>query len=130
MSLIELRLDMPLISKARPRCGKGHAYLPSAYREWKKLTQMRLEDLWIQNQLPTFSKAIPIKNLTVEAHGPGRSDSDNLLGALLDAGLPQKPGWRGCWTDDRVTIIPSVCFYWIRSREQFWVIRILTDTTP
>ena len=34
--LIQLRLDLPLMSKARPRCARGgHAYMPQPYREWK-----------------------------------------------------------------------------------------------
>jgi len=119
----QLRLDMPLMSKARPRVARGRAYMPAPYMDWKKEAQQQLETLWSEHELPTYDKSTPIK-LTVEAHGPGRCDSDNLLGALLDAGLPKKSGWTGCWSDDRVTVIPWVCFEWVKSSEQFWLLKI------
>ncbi|ACT65681.1 predicted protein [Cyanophage PSS2] len=121
--MIEVRLDMPLMSKARPRVARGRAYMPAPYVNWKKTAQVQLESLWTENDLPTYDKETPIK-LSVQAHGPGRCDSDNLLGALLDAGLPVKQGWRGCWVDDRVTVIPWVCFEWVKNSEQFWVLQI------
>ncbi len=111
------------MSKARPRVARGRAYMPAPYMDWKKEAQAKLETLWSEHELPTYDKSTPIK-LTVEAHGPGRCDSDNLLGALLDAGLPKKSGWTGCWSDDRVTVIPWVCIEWVKSSEQFWLLKI------
>lgn len=115
------RLDLPLISKARPRFGKGHSYLPQKYRDWKHSARERLKGLWTEFGLDTLEHF----EIEVEAHGPGRCDADNLIGALLDAGLPdKKTGWSGAWKDDRVTVIPYISFRWIRDKEQFWDVRI------
>lgn len=122
MREIKFRLNMPLKSKARPRLGKGRAFLPADYREWKNTTRDHLKQYWVDFDLETLSQF----ELHVEAHGPGRCDADNLIGALLDAGLPdKKTGWRGAWKDDRVTVIPFISFRWIRDKEQYWDIRIV-----
>ena len=98
--------------------------MPGKYRQWKKDAEDQLKLIWIERDLPTFTKEQPI-TMAVEAHGPGRCDADNLLGALLDSGLPnKKTGWRGCWSDDRVTVIPSICFTWIRDSSQFWIVSL------
>lgn len=118
------RLDLELMSKARPRFGKGHSYLPAPYRDWKNRARDQLKAVWVEYGLETLENF----RLHVEAHGPGRSDADNLIGALLDAGLPDsRTGWRGAWRDDRVTVIPELSFKWVRSREQFWLISIKTS---
>lgn len=116
-------LDLPLMSKARPRFGsKGsHAYLPSKYRDWKSQCRDRLKAIWVEFDLPTLDSF----ELEIEAHGPGRCDADNLLGSILDAGLPDKAtGWRGCWRDDRVTVVPSVSLCWIQDKNQYWKLRL------
>ena len=122
MAEIKLRLDMPLMSKARPRCARGgHAYMPPNYREWKNQARDHLMAHWVDFDLPTLEQF----TIHVEAHGPGRHDGDNLIAALLDAGLPdKKTGWRGCWKDDRVTVCPALSFRWCRDRYQFWDITI------
>ena len=89
--------------------------------EWKNTTRDHLKQLWVDFDLPTLE----LFEMEVEAHGPGRCDADNLLGALLDSGIPdKKTGWAGAWKDDRVTVIPFVSLRWIRSKEQFWVVRL------
>ena len=117
MREIRFRLDMPLMSKARPRFGKGRSYLPASYREWKDQTRQLLKGIWDKNGIETLTQF----EMNVEAHGPGRCDADNLIGALLDAGLPdKKTGWSGAWKDDRVTVIPYLSFRWVRDKAQYW----------
>ena len=122
MTEIFFRLDLPLMSKARPRLGRGRAFLPPAYRAWKNQAREELRRIWEERGLETLQGF----ELRVEAHGPGRCDADNLIGALLDSGLPDKgTGWPGAWKDDRVTVVPFISFRWIRDRAQFWDVRIL-----
>lgn len=124
MREISFRLDMPLKSKARPRLGKGRAFMPKDYMEWKNATRDHLKQFWVDFDLPTLQQF----ELLVEAHGPGRCDADNLIGALLDAGLPdKKTGWPGAWKDDRVTVIPYISFRWVKDTDQYWdlTLRIL-----
>ena len=124
MREIRFRLDLPLMSKARPRFGKGRSYLPAAYRDWKNQARDQLKAIWSEQELDTLQQF----EIEVEAHGPGRCDADNLIGSLLDAGLPdKKTTWAGAWKDDRVTVIPYLSFRWIRDKEQFWdvLVRVL-----
>ena len=119
-------LDLPLISKARPRFGQGRSYLPAKYREWKNAARDRLKALWVDMELETLEQF----EMEVVAYGPGRCDADNMIGARLASGLPdKKTGWRGAWKDDRVTVIPYISFRWIRSKEQRWevTVRVLTN---
>lgn len=123
MAEIRFRLDLPLMSKARPRFGKGRSYLPAAYRAWKDEARNQLKRIWAEQELETLESF----ELRVEAHGPGRCDADNLIGSLLDSGLPdKKTGWAGAWKDDRVTVVPFISFRWVRDREQFWDVVIET----
>jgi hypothetical protein len=87
-------LLVPLQPKARPRFS-GHAYQDSRYREWMKTARAVLGEWWT---VPPLGKGeIVVVSLTFR--GPGTSDLDNLIGAILDAG-------KGIvWTDDRVTVI-------------------------
>jgi len=122
MKEIRVRLDLPLMSKARPRFGQGRSYLPAAYREWKNKARRLMRYFWQTNELPVLQEF----ELYVEAHGPGRCDADNLIGSLLDAGLPdKKTNFEGCWRDDRVTVVPYISFRWVRDKQQFWDICII-----
>ena len=125
MTEINLRIELPLMSKARPRCTRGgHAYMPPRYMEWKRQARDQLMGFWVDMDLPTLEQF----EFHVKAYGPGRSDPDNLIAAMLDAGLPDKKSdWRGCWRDDRVTVCPKLSFEWIRSRQQFWELRIISS---
>lgn len=121
MQEINFRIDLPLMSKARPRFGGGHSYLPAKYRDWKNQMRDHLKQYWIDFDLPTLRDF----ELELVAHGPGRCDGDNLLGAFLDAGLPdKKTGWPGAWADDRVTVIPFISLRWVRSKVPHWDVRI------
>jgi len=121
MREIAFTLHLPLMSKARPRFGQGRSYLPTKYREWKNSARDQLKAVWTEYDLETLEQF----EIEVEAYGPGRCDADNLIGALLDSGLPdKKTGWRGAWKDDRVTVVPFLSFRWHRNKEEKWVIRI------
>ena len=120
---ILVSLPLPLMGKARPRCGQGRVYLPPEYREWKRRAADLLAAHWQEYNLPTITAA---KHLHLTAYGPGRHDPDNLLGAVLDAGLPSRAtGWRGCWRDDRVTVFPRTSFHWVRCSNEHWSLRII-----
>lgn len=119
---VRFRLDLPLMSKARPRFGQGRSYLPAPYRAWKDRARRLLRFFWETSQLPTLTQC----EVHVVAHGPGRCDADNLIGALLDSMIPDKrSGFAGCIKDDRVTVVNHISFRWIRSKDQFWDIRIV-----
>ena len=121
MREFSFRLPLPLKSKARPRFGKGRSFMPKDYMDWKNQARDHLKQYWVDFELPTLEHF----ELQVEAHGPGRCDADNLIGSLLDSGLPdKKTGWAGAWKDDRVTVIPYISFRWVRDKEQYWDITI------
>ena len=123
MREIQFTLELPLMSKARPRFGQGRSYLPAKYREWKNNARDQLKAIWVEFELDTLEQF----EMEVQAYGPGRCDADNLIGALLDSGLPdKKTGWRGAWKDDRVTVIPYISFRWHRSKEEKWVVLLRT----
>lgn len=121
MQEISFRIDAPLKSKARPRFGKGHSYMPKDYMEWKELVRSQLKEIWASQGLTTLEQF----ELEVTGHGPGRNDGDNLIAAFMDCGLPdKKTGWPGAWKDDRVTVIPYLSFRWVRDKEQFWLVTV------
>jgi Holliday junction resolvase RusA-like endonuclease len=104
VSSFELRL--PLQPKARPRfSGQGRAYTDSRYREWMQSARAILGEWWTLPPLDQNKVVV----VSVLFRGPGVSDLDNLLGAVLDAG-------KGVlWVDDRVTIISRVEASWRQS---------------
>lgn len=120
--LIRFRLDVALMPKARPRVPRrGKAYMPDSYDDWREEVRGLLTAIWAEKGLTTLDRF----HLHVVAHGPGRADGDNLLGALLDAGLPhKKTGWPGAWKDDRVTRLPFFTFRWVSSKDAFWDVKI------
>lgn len=123
---ISFRLNLPLKSKARPRFGKGRTFMPASYREWQTKARRLLRMVWDSSDLGVLEHC----EIHVVAHGPGRSDPDNLIGALLDALQPDKhTGWEGVIKDDRVTVVPVITFRWVKSKEQFWDVRILTGVS-
>lgn len=119
---LQLTLPLPLMSKARPRFTRtGRTYLPEAYRAWRHQAQDLLKGHWLAFDLPTVCSG----RVALTFYGPARHDLDNLVGAVLDAGLPDKAtGWRGCWRDDRVGVFPALQAEWIRSRDQRIDLRI------
>lgn len=104
-------LDVPLKSKARPRFARGHAYMPKDYREWIKLCRSCIKTQMELQNMPTISHA---SHLSLLFSGYARHDLDNLLGAVLDAGLPCG-NWSGAWADDRVSVFPSICVNFVKS---------------
>ncbi|MGA0983743.1 MAG: RusA family crossover junction endodeoxyribonuclease [Burkholderiaceae bacterium] len=104
------------MSKARPRFTRtGRTYMPEKYRAWRHECEDLLKGHWLAFDLPTISSC----SAAFSFYGPARFDLDNLVGAVLDAGLPNKAtGWRGCWRDDRVSVFPEICARWHRSRDQ------------
>ena len=121
MAEFTFRLILPLMSKARPRAGRGFVYLPPLYRAWQTLARAELRRIWMEQGMETLKAC----EISVEIHGPGRGDADNVIGALLDAGLPDRAsGWSGAWADDRVTVVPFIACRWIRDRQQFWDVTI------
>ena len=126
--VISLRLDLPLQSKPRPRCTRmGRAYNPPEYSEWKAKARDHLMAYWVDMDLPTLE----LYELELQLHGHGRSDPDNLAGAILDAGLPDKrTGWRGCWRDDRVTCCRRLTVQWEKSAVPHWDLCIRYQQPP
>lgn len=116
MGQLELTLPVDLQPKARPRyMAKGKPYTDAAYRHWMKNTRAILAEWWTR---PPLKKGELIR-LHITFVGPGRSDLDNLAGAVLDAGLPDpktapEPRWGGCWVDDRVTVISCLELHWLK----------------
>lgn len=106
MEIKEFTLRVPLKSKARPRFAGGHGYLPKDYREWKRLCTERIKAVWDSNGWDVIVSAATFEFTFV---GPARHDLDNLVGAVLDAGLPCPTlGFEGAWADDRVSIVRAI----------------------
>ena len=120
---VQFRLDLDLKSKARPRFARGKAYMDTSYQVWQRCCRRLLKMIWDTNDLGVLDNC----EIHVEAHGPGRADPDNLIGALLDAMQPHpKSGWEGVIKDDRVTVVPVISFRWIRDKNQFWDVTLRT----
>lgn len=116
------RLDLPLMAKARPRCCRNRPYMPGPYKEWQSAARESIREVWNRQGLPTLQEL----ELLVEVEGPARSDGDNLIGALLDAGLPHKAsGWSGAWRGDHVAVLPRFAFSWRKSRTPSWSVCVL-----
>jgi len=112
--VIKFTLNIPLKSKARPRFASGHAYLPKDYREWKTLCHNELLSVFRENRWDQITQA---QHISIHFCGHARHDLDNLVGAVLDAGLSDSKGF-GVWADDRVTVFPSLCATFEKSRNQ------------
>lgn len=98
---ITLRLDGPLQPKERPRQGLGRSFTSPKYRAWLKASQESLTFQW--SGRPTMEYAL----CAFEFHGHGRSDVDNLQGAVLDAAVKA-----GILSDDRCTRLPGSFGWW------------------
>lgn len=119
--IIDVR--MPLHSKARPRLTKsGHAYMAESYRLAQAEMRRQVREQW-QPREPLLG---PIA-LYIQAHGEGRSDSDNLAGFLMDAAGPSKKEAGVLWQDDRVSVIPVLIIDWHKAKKEDsrWLIHIL-----
>lgn len=96
MHVREIWLPFRPISKERPRFGGGHAYMSTAYKQWKGDVRSYLAEWWTDLPLDR------INVLVAHFYGPARGDLDNRVGSLLDAakGVLIK--------DDSVTVIPAM----------------------
>lgn len=127
--MITVVLDEPLQGKERPRTDgrrRGRLYMPDGYTKWK----IRVRDKLVR----AFTEAgvtLPIarfEDFRIETHGPCRHDGDNLIGALFDAGLPnRKKGFAGVWVDDRVSRIPRFHFAHVKDRSEFWLLEMVLE---
>lgn len=112
--MIELIVNMPLFSKARPRVTAKGTFMPKEYQLKRKEMIRQLKEQW---QGPPLEGPI---RLELKVKGEGRADADNIIGALMDAanGL--------LWVDDRVSIIPQieVCWDKVPKAESQWLITI------
>ncbi|MEB3360682.1 MAG: RusA family crossover junction endodeoxyribonuclease [Synechococcaceae cyanobacterium] len=101
LRIADFELPLPLQPKARPRFA-GHAYKDAAYRDWSRQCRAILAEWWA---IPPLDKGQVIA-VQFTFRGPGRSDLDNLQGAVMDAG-------KGIvWVDDRVTILRRIVAEW------------------
>ena len=98
---ITLRLAGPLQPKERPRQGMGRSYTSAKYRAWLAASQASLKQQW-QGRQPLEHALIGI-----ELHGHGRSDVDNLSGAVLDAAVKAD-----VLVDDRCARLPGALIWW------------------
>lgn len=106
LQLAEIRLQVPLQPKDRPRASTKDGVLRShrnpKYVAWMKKARALLQKHWV-GPLLTGKTLISVRMMF---YGPGRSDLDNLVGAVLDAGTGI------IWVDDRVTIVRYVEASW------------------
>jgi Holliday junction resolvase RusA-like endonuclease len=103
---ITLRLEGPLQPKERPRQGRGkngksRSFTSPKYREWLESAQAALTEQW--GGRPPLEHAL----VGIELHGHGRSDVDNLSGAVLDAAVKA-----GVLVDDRCARLPGALIWW------------------
>lgn len=113
--IIELVVNMPLYSKARPRVTARGTFMPKEYRVKQAEMVRQLKEQWDGPPLEG-----PLR-LEIDLRGEGRGDADNILGSLMDAGAGI------LWTDDRISIIPEVSVTWEKASksESQWLIRII-----
>lgn len=98
---LALRLDGPLQPKERPRQGMGRSFTSPKYRAWLAASRDSLRAQW--QGRPPLEHALA----GFEFHGHGRSDVDNLSGAVLDAAVKA-----GVLVDDRCTRLPGAICWW------------------
>lgn len=101
MLILNLWLDGRVLPKARPRVSKGQAYLPSAYREWKRDAVLKL--LCQLGNRDSFPIAVPVAVEIALIGASHRGDLDNLAGAVLDALVEA-----AVLTDDRLSCVPKL----------------------
>ena len=101
LTCAEFHFHIALKPKARPRSAEGkRTYMPADYKKWIKEMRAQMAEHWTDHPLNK------VNVLWVKFYGPARSDLDNLLGAVMDAGNGL------IWRDDRVSIIARVEAEW------------------
>lgn len=116
--MIELTVNHPLFSKARPRVTSRGTFMPKAYKDNQKEMRRQLEEQW--GDRPALEGPL---RLEIELYGEGRGDIDNMIGAFFDTAN------KLLWVDDRVSIITAVSVQWEKAPKvnSKWVIRIYDD---
>jgi Holliday junction resolvase RusA-like endonuclease len=94
---MKYQLTGQITPKARPRLGRGGAYLPSKYRNWK---DNAIAELLTQSRP---SNPISKAEISIAIGGKQRGDLDNIAGAILDA-LVQS----GILIDDRISVVSKL----------------------
>ena len=101
MRTADFELPVPLQPKVRPRFS-GHAYTDKKYAGWMEQCKAILGEWWT---LPPLQKG-QLLSVHFTFRGPGTSDLDNLVGAVMDAGTGI------IWVDDRVTVLKHIVAAW------------------
>lgn len=116
LAIVEIKINMPLFSKARPRVTSRGVFMPAEYR--KKQKEM-LRQIREQYNGPPLGGPL---RLEIELRGEGRGDIDNMVGAFFDTAN------KVLWTDDRVSIIPQLEVSWQKAKkiDSCWNIKIYT----
>ena len=94
---MKYQLNGNITPKARPRLGRGGAYLPSNYRDWK---DDAIAQLLTQSYPPEPMARVEVSIAIGEKQ---RGDLDNIAGAILDA-LVQS----GILLDDRISVVSKL----------------------
>ena len=94
---MKYQLSGKITPKARPRLGRGRAYLPENYRNWK--------DNAIIELLTQVQPIAPITRaqISIQIFGSMRGDIDNISGSILDS-LVQA----GILLDDRLSVVSKL----------------------
>lgn len=98
---LTLSITGPLQPKERPRQGNGRSFTSPKYRAWLASAQKALSDQWDGRE--PLEQAL----VGIEFHGHGRSDVDNLSGAVLDAAVKAN-----VLVDDRCARLPGLLIWW------------------
>ena len=112
--ILTLTIDQPIYSKARPRVTTRGTFMPKSYQDKRKAM---LEAIKSQYQGPPLEGPLRVE---IDVWGEGRSDTDNIAGALFDCAN------KILWVDDRVKIIPELSVRWCKAKkdDSRWVIRV------
>lgn len=96
-----LTLEGAIVPKARPRVTRtGHAFMPSAYREWKVAAIASLTAQW--GDRPQVSGPV-IVVIALKGKHRRSGDADNTAGAILDAMVQA-----GILSGDNLKAVPTL----------------------
>jgi Holliday junction resolvase RusA-like endonuclease len=112
------QLTGKITPKARPRLGKGRAYLPAKYRDWKESAILEL-----LSQSPPPDPLVKAE-VSIAIGGKQTGDLDNIAGAVLDA-LVQS----GILLDDRISVVHKLSISHYRERSPGAEIELISPRT-
>lgn len=101
----EFHIRAPLQPKKRPRLGRHNVHNESRYTAWKARVRAHMAVDF------RFRDPIERAAVFVDCQGEARSDADNIIGALLDAGSGL------VWKDDRLNILPTIGINWTKAKK-------------